>query len=237
MYCPHCDKRVPDGSNICIYCGGRINGVPAGAQGEDGAKKAKAHKKTTAYAKGSRRRKSGDKAPMIIAFGLIVLLVVIIVMIMRSMFGVGGMGTVTPSETSTPAPRATPEGGFIIFGATDEPTRAPVVTPEIQIEVTPTPAPEQPQAVSYKTLRKGDQGTEVVAMQLALVELGYLTGASDGNFGTGTQTAVKNFQKDNGLDADGIAGKMTLEKLFGLSSVTPIPKATVAPGDILDLPG
>ena len=49
--------------------------------------------------------------------------------------------------------------------------------------------------------------------------------------------ADKSFQSDNGLDADGIAGKLTQEKLFTLSSVTPIPETTVGPGDILDLPG
>ena len=77
----------------------------------------------------------------------------------------------------------------------------------------------------------------MVTLQQALVELGYLNGATDGNFGTGTETAVKNFQAANGLDADGIAGKLTLEALFKLSSVTPMPEVTVGPGDILDLPG
>lgn len=57
-------------------------------------------------------------------------------------------------------------------------------------------------------------------MQQALVALGYLKGASDGNFGTGTKTAVENFQKDNGLDVDGIAGAKTLEKLYTISGVT-----------------
>ena len=88
-----------------------------------------------------------------------------------------------------------------------------------------------------KTLRKGDQGPEVVTLQQALRELGYLTSAADGNFGSGTMNAVKSFQADNGLDADGIAGRLTQEKLFALSSVTPIPETTVGPGDIMDLPG
>ena len=81
--------------------------------------------------------------------------------------------------------------------------------------------------------------TVVAAYQLALTELGYLNGAADGNFGTGTQTAVKKFQQDQGLDADGIAGKLTLEALYQKSSVTPMPNSTpaVQPGDILDLPG
>ena len=32
-------------------------------------------------------------------------------------------------------------------------------------------------------------------MQEALIKLGYLKSASDGNFGMGTKTAVENFQK------------------------------------------
>ena len=92
---------------------------------------------------------------------------------------------------------------------------------------------------TYKTLRKGDRGKSVISMQEALIKLGYLKGASDGNFGTGTKTAVENFQKENGLDVDGIAGAKTLEKLYTLSDMTPMPDVdvTAAPGDILDLPG
>ena len=111
------------------------------------------------------------------------------------------------------------------------------MTPTPAIEVTPTPAPTA--QASYTTLRKGDEGPEVVTLQQALAELGYLSGAADGNFGTGTQTAVKAFQKDSGLDDDGIAGKQTLEALYKRSSVTPMPDntPTAAPGDIMDLPG
>ena len=95
----------------------------------------------------------------------------------------------------------------------------------------------KPGEVAGNTLEIGSKGDEVKAIQDALKAKGYLTGASDGNFGTGTKTAVENFQKENGLDVDGIAGAKTLEKLYTVSGVTPIPDVTVAPGDILDLPG
>ena len=171
---------------------------------------------------------------MIIAIGLILILVLIIVMIVRSMFGAG-----TPAVVNTPVPQATQqaqqENNFIVFGATNTP--APQLTATPNIEITPTPAPQAPAVTTYKTLRKGDRGQDVVSMQQALISLGYLKGASDGNFGTGTKTAVENFQKENGLDVDGIAGAKTLEKLYTVSGVTPIPDVTVAPGDILDLPG
>lgn len=35
------------------------------------------------------------------------------------------------------------------------------------------------------------------------------------SFGSGTANAVKQFQRDNGLSADGIVGKNTFAKLFG----------------------
>ena len=124
---------------------------------------------------------------------------------------------------------------FIVFGATATPGTQVIVTPTPAIEVTPTPAPTA--QASYTTLRKGDEGPEVVTLQQALAELGYLSGAADGNFGTGTQTAVKKFQTDQGLEADGIAGKKTLEALYTKSSVTPIPETTVGPNDIMNLPG
>jgi len=246
MFCPHCHNKIPDGSNICPLCYSNLAGLkpqqsaaPKDPAQPDAARKAPARKsskggKKPAYTKGSRGgKKNADKTPMIIAFGLIMILIVIIAMIIRSMFGAGGNAGL--SATNTPAAQNTPEGNFVVFGATPTPAPRIEITPTPAIEITPTPAPTAEPA--YKTLRKGDEGPEVVTLQQALTELGYLNGAADGNFGTGTQTAVKKFQEDNGLDADGIAGKMTQEALFAKSSVTPIPETTVGPGDILDLPG
>ena len=248
MFCPHCHNKIPDGSNFCPLCYANLVGVrqretesaerfeeeekPRPAQKAAPKKSAK-----PAYSKGSRKSKrSQDKTPMIIAIGLILILVLIIVMIVRSMFGAG-----TPTVVNTPVPQATQqpqqENNFIVFGATNTP--APQLTATPNIEITPTPAPQAPAVTTYKTLRKGDRGKSVISMQEALIKLGYLKGASDGNFGTGTKTAVENFQKENGLDVDGIAGAKTLEKLYTLSDMTPMPDVdvTAAPGDILDLPG
>ena len=249
MFCPHCHNKIPDGSNICPLCYSNLAGVKMqqSAAPKDSsqpeAKVAPARKsskggKKTAYTKGSRgSKKSADKTPMIIAFGLIVILIVIIALIVKSMFGAGDVKQ--PQATNTPVVQQqsqnAPAGNFIVFGATPTPAPRVEVTPTPMIVVTPTPAPVA--AKTYVTLRKGDEGPDVVTLQQALAELGYLTGAADGNFGTGTQTAVKKFQQDNDLDADGIAGKMTQEALYARSSVTPIPEATVGPDDIMDLPG
>ena len=56
--------------------------------------------------------------------------------------------------------------------------------------------------------KKGDKGHEVRMIQ---VELGI---EDDGHYGSETEGAVKEFQENNGLVADGIAGDKTMEKLF-----------------------
>jgi N-acetyl-anhydromuramyl-L-alanine amidase AmpD len=57
---------------------------------------------------------------------------------------------------------------------------------------------------------------EVMAIQTKLTELGYYSQDIDGEYGPGTQKAVKKFQKDHGLAADGICGPKTKTAL-GLS--------------------
>ena len=65
------------------------------------------------------------------------------------------------------------------------------------------------------TLRSGSRGSEVVALQTALKNLGYYTKSIDGIYGKGTIAAVKSFQKKTGLKVDGVAGPKTLAMLFG----------------------
>ena len=62
-------------------------------------------------------------------------------------------------------------------------------------------------------LRYGSQSDAVRTLQENLKSLGYYTGSVSGHFGTLTEAAVTNFQKANGLSADGIAGSKTLELL------------------------
>ena len=63
-----------------------------------------------------------------------------------------------------------------------------------------------------KTLRRGDTGEEVRALQNLLADHGYDIDI-DGNFGRGTRDAVKKFQRKNGLEADGVVGPATLAAL------------------------
>lgn len=91
---------------------------------------------------------------------------------------------------------------------------------------TPTPTPVNP---SSSCLGKGDEGPEVEQLQKNLIKLGYSCGSwgADGDFGNDTEKAVIKFQREHGLDADGLVGPLTqaaiktaLEKL---TPVTPTP--------------
>ena len=55
----------------------------------------------------------------------------------------------------------------------------------------------------------------VTALQSDLARKGYYSGKIDSSFGKGTQSAVKAYQKKNGLDQTGVAGALTMKKLYG----------------------
>jgi Putative peptidoglycan binding domain len=79
---------------------------------------------------------------------------------------------------------------------------------------TATSTATQPQlsltAAPSGSLKPGDQGSEVKALQRALASLGYSPGAVDGNYGPSTQRAVARFQSVSNLTQDGILSPQTL---------------------------
>lgn len=62
-------------------------------------------------------------------------------------------------------------------------------------------------------LKRGDRSPEVKTLQENLNKLGHNAGIEDGIFGSGTENAVKSFQKSSNLTVDGIAGSQTLAKM------------------------
>lgn len=66
---------------------------------------------------------------------------------------------------------------------------------------------------AVKSLRRGSAGTAVKALQGLLVCNGFTDAYVDGDFGKGTEQAVIAYQRSNGLDDDGIAGRNTFSKL------------------------
>lgn len=84
-------------------------------------------------------------------------------------------------------------------------------------------------AAPSSTLKPGDKNDAVKAMQTRLIQLGYMTGSADGDFGDNTRAAVQAFQTAANLTADGIAGPQTLSALYASSA--PTAGATAAPAN------
>ena len=82
---------------------------------------------------------------------------------------------------------------------------------------TPTTTAATPavsRALPTTTLKPGDTGTQVRALQRALKALGYSVGTIDGQYGPTTKTAVASFQHAAGLAEDGVFGPKTLNALI-----------------------
>ena len=120
---------------------------------------------------------------------------------------------------------------------------SPALTPVPQSTVTPAPtawvtqsplpsaAPTATSTPAMTTLSMNSRGEEVTRLQQRLLDLGYLKGKVDGIFGKQTLEAVRNFQRNNKLTVDGIAGRNTLNKLYNDAKVVPAAPggATVRP--------
>lgn len=86
--------------------------------------------------------------------------------------------------------------------------------------------------------RRGSKGKEVREIQRVLKDMAkkngdeiYYTGEIDGVFGGGTEVAVRAFQRDNGLESDGVVGEQTWAKLFAGAAV---PRPETAGGDLVN---
>ena len=111
-----------------------------------------------------------------------------------------------------------PSDQNVLYGASVL-TASAVVTP------TPAPTPAPPATI----VRPDDQSDDALKVQTRLAELGYYHGKLDGKFGSGSVSALKAFQKANGLDPDGICGVKTRAVLFAAHPVYAKPTATPVP--------
>ena len=77
------------------------------------------------------------------------------------------------------------------------------------------PAQQTDTAKTPPTIRKGNKNIYVKQLQTDLDKLGYSLGICgiDGDFGTATEKAVKEFQRDHQLSQDGVAGPATWKAL------------------------
>ena len=83
------------------------------------------------------------------------------------------------------------------------------------------------------SMKKGNKGSAVTALQERLIELGYLKGPASGTYDTDTIGAVRSFQKKNGLTSNGTADSATQKALYADTAVnakaTATPKVTATP--------
>lgn len=68
-------------------------------------------------------------------------------------------------------------------------------------------------ALGERTLSSGMSGEDVLEAQKTLEYYGYYAGELDGKYGSSMVSAVKKFQKNNGLKVDGKIGPDTLDKM------------------------
>ena len=69
------------------------------------------------------------------------------------------------------------------------------------------------QTAGAVTYQRGSSGSTVKQIQTKLKNWGYYSGAVDGVYGSATESAVKAFQKKNGLTVDGKVGPQTQQAL------------------------
>jgi peptidoglycan hydrolase-like protein with peptidoglycan-binding domain len=111
---------------------------------------------------------------------------------------IGGLAVAGVFSSSKPPPAAT------THRVTTTPATTPATTPRTTTKaaVTNVPAPTT-------TLKPGDTGAQVKALQRALAQLGYTVGTVDGDYGASTKTAVGQFQTAQKLTSDGVFGPAT----------------------------
>jgi len=81
-------------------------------------------------------------------------------------------------------------------------------------------------------LRHGDKGEAVRSLQAKLTNRGYDVGRNDGDFGDSTERGVRDFQRDNGLIADGVAGPATMRALNGSAAQAKVPPSAEQPSGL-----
>ena len=89
-------------------------------------------------------------------------------------------------------------------------------------------APPEAEIV-YPIIQRGLKSDDVKNMQERLIEMGYLSGKADGDFGPATEKAVKEAQEAFGLEPTGTADNEFQQKLYEGMASKPIPTTMQTP--------
>jgi uncharacterized protein YrrD len=146
-----------------------------------------------------------------------------------------GIGTITPAggTIAWDAPTTTEVVANKSYGWTYTPTDTnyTTLTGSIQLWHKSTSSGGgsyyAPTVPDMPMLYRGCTGDAVKTLQDKLNTLGYNSGNVDGIFGAKTYAAVTAFQKANNLGVDGIVGKLTWAKLYGVSPAMPVETTVV----------
>lgn len=101
-----------------------------------------------------------------------------------------------------------------VFSGSSKPRTIPTTSVKVTPPTTTAKSTPAVAALPTQTLKPGDTGAQVRALQRALKSLGYSVGTVDGQYGPTTKTAVASFQHAAGLTADGVFGPNTLNALI-----------------------
>jgi peptidoglycan hydrolase-like protein with peptidoglycan-binding domain len=116
------------------------------------------------------------------------------------------------SASSTAAPATSTAAPGTTAAPTTTTTTAGTTTATGTASTSVTATAAAARRVGSKTLRSGDHGSRVKALQTLLSSAGFKT-ATDGQYGRGTVTVVRKFQRAANLRASGVADKKTLSAL------------------------
>lgn len=126
----------------------------------------------------------------------------------------GGIDGVYGDDTTRAVRNFQKDKGIPVSGVIDEMTYAALRN----VDGSSAPAPaasssSEETAAGGSMYSIGDSGAEVTSIQRKLKKMGYLDGGVDGIYGGDTSSAVKAFQRDQGLSATGMVDGDTLSTL------------------------
>lgn len=101
-----------------------------------------------------------------------------------------------------------------VFNGSSPKATPPITGVSVTTPTTTAATQAASRALPTATLKPGDTGAQVRALQRALKSLGYSVGTIDGQYGPATKTAVASFQHAAGLTEDGVFGPKTLNALI-----------------------
>ena len=88
---------------------------------------------------------------------------------------------------------------------------------------------------NWSDLTSKNSSAWIMAVQIALEKRGIDVGKVDGIFGAGTRAAVRTFQEENKINADGLPGPQTIAKLLEGTAETPA-NTTETPANTSETP-